>query len=1019
MENIRSATKYINLYSETEYSILSSPNKLEQFVLKAKEYGYKALGISDQNNMYGAIKFYLLCKKNDIKPILGINVTLNSQSNIKSNLLIYAINNEGYKSILKIATACKLNADGLTIDYLCKMCNDCKVIIPSDENEIVRLYNEGSYDNSIILLNKYKSCFNNLFLGLDMQTYNSKVKIDSLLNMASKNNIECLAINKTSYLNNEDFDAYKMLKCIGLGINEYPYTEKEMNQAFLNPMQANDLFRKYPKLIENTEKFCEDCNVNIEFGKYKMPNFDENIKEPNNYLKELSIIGLSKRLKNANVNKDKYMERLLYELDVITKMGFCGYFLFVYDFVKYAKKNNILVGPGRGSAPGSLVAYSLGITEIDPIKYDLLFERFLNPERISMPDIDTDFPDDRRDDIIRYVGKKYGKERIAHISTFGTFGVRLAIRDIARVKKMSNLYVEEIFRQIGNSNDTIKEILENSSTLKRMMNENKEVEEMINLVGKLEGIPRNISTHAAGIIMADTDLVNYTPLQYGMNGLFQTQYEASDLEKIGLVKTDFLGIRNLTIIENVLNIINKNININSIPLDDEKTYKMIASGDTDGLFQLESSGMRQTLQQLKTSSFTDIVNAIALYRPGPMAMIPSFIKRKFGLEKVTYIHKDLENILKSTYGAIVFQEQIILIAQKIAGYSLGQADILRRAMSKKDTKMMTAERERFVEAATKNGYTNNISNTVYDYIERFASYGFNKSHSVAYSMIAYQMSYLKCHYYKYFMSVLMSNTIGNTHLIKMYISNCNKQKIKVNAPSINISTEEFIVKDNTIYYSLLGIQNLGALTLKALLEERNLNGIYTSYDEFIKRTKNILNKRVVESLIFAGALDDFNIPRKQMILEYETSIELSNYGGILKEKLNEHFFSDEEYTFEEISKLEKEYLGLNIKYDIFKKYFVIKEKYKTTDINNVQIGKKNILLFVISQIRSIKTKKGDEMAFLEIYDDTDSIDAVMFPEVYNTNKDKLNSGNVYLCEANVENRDAKRQAIIQNIFVVK
>jgi len=1013
------ATKYVNLYTETEYSLLSSPNRLQSLIEKAKEYGYSALAITDLDNMYGALKFYMLCQEKGIKPIIGINVTVVSSKNFYNSLLLYAKDNQGYQSLLKIATMAKKSKKGIDLETISDYANHCLVIIPSDENEIIKLYREGSLEEAKAMIHQYQKLFPDLYLGIDLQTIDMKNRIEELLSYSASIGLQTVAINKTSYLDNDDFEAYKMLKCIGLSLNDYPYTEKEMNQSFLSPMKAVDLFRKYPKLIAETINIANKCNVVLEFGNYKMPVYSDGIENTGDYLQELAMIGLNKRLKGKKLDHEKYRERLLYELDVIIKMGFSDYFIIVYDFVKYAKKAGILVGPGRGSAPSSLVAYSLGITDIDPLEYDLLFERFLNPDRISMPDIDMDFPDNRRDEVIAYVGRKYGNEKVAHISTFGTFGVRLAIRDIARVMNMSDLYLNEILKYTGNRFDSMAEIVKNNPLFQKMIRENEKVQYLVSLVYKLEGLPRHISTHAAGIIISDVDLVNYTPLQEGINGLSQTQYEATDLEKIGLVKIDFLGIRNLTIIDEVISKTGEEIKANTIPLDDKETYQMIASGDTDGLFQLESGGMRKTLMMLKTSEFNDIVNAIALFRPGPKDMIPSFVRRKFGQEKIEYLHPDLKDILKSTYGIIVYQEQIIQIAQKFAGYTAGQADILRRAITKKTADVLVAERERFVEKATKLGHSVAISNEVYDYIVKFANYGFNKSHSVAYALVAYQMGYLKCHYYKHFMAVLMSNTIGNIRLIKSYIKNCNRRNIKVFLPSVNYSRDDFVATEEGIYYSFLGIMNLGALTLASLLEERDKNGFYQSYDEFISRTKDILNKRVVESMIYAGALDCFQIPRKQMVLEYDTSLELANYGAILKGKLSEHVFKEEEYSFEEISRLEREYLGFNLKYDIFMKYPNIKEKYKTLSISDLIVGQKQKVLFVIERIKVIKTKKNEEMAFLEINDDMDTIDAVLFPKVYQEYSTKLNYGVIYIGEGKVDIRDNKKQLILENIYVVK
>ena len=1006
--------KFVNLYTETEYSLLSSPNKISELVERAYEYHYSSLAISDYNNMHGAIKFYLACEEKGIKPILGLHFDVDD-----INVLLYAKNDKGYKEILKLATLSKM-VDKLDIKDLKGKTDECVVVIPGDENKIVKMLVAGETKEAIELLDEYKTIFNDLYLGLDLQTIVMKENMQNLINVATSKNVPCVALQKVSYLEKESFEAYQYLKCIGMSLNNYPYNEKEMHSWLLTRLEVEGLFSKYKELIYNSYKISEKCNVKLTFNVYNMPKFIGDVSDNNQYLKELAMVGLKKRLIGKKVNANFYVERLLYELDVIINMGFSDYFLIVYDYIRYAKVKGILVGPGRGSAPGSLVSYSLGITDIDPIENDLLFERFLNPERVSMPDIDTDFPDNKRDEVIRYMGQRHGKERVAHISTFGTFGVRLAVRDVARVMKLDEAYLNEVLKCIDNRND-IKSVYDTNQIFKRMVNEDLNIKTLYDVVRKIEGLPRHISVHAAGIIMADTQLNEYTALQPGINGLYQTQYEASDLEKIGLVKFDFLGLRNLTIIDSVIKKIKETeeFNLNKINYNDLDTYKMIASGDTDGIFQLESSGMRNTLMKLKTSSFIDIVNALALFRPGPMEMIPSFINRKFKKEKVEYIHPDLEEILKPTYGAIVFQEQIILIAQKFAGYSLGQADILRRAVSKKNASLMQKERERFVLNAKKIGHDEKMSNLIYDYIVKFANYGFNKSHSVAYSVVAYQMAYLKNHYYKHFMAELMSNTIGNIRLIKLYISGCQKRKIKIFLPSVNKSSDKFESYDEGIYYSLLGIQNLGSVSLESFLSEREKNGAYNSYDEFVRRTKNIFNKRVVESMIHAGALDEFKIPRKQMVLEYDNSLELSNYGEILKDQLSERVFSDEEYSFEEISKLEREVLGFNFKYDIFSRYNYLKEKYKTIDLDSLKNGAVVNVLFVIDGYRLIKTKNEKEMAFITISDSTDRIDAVLFPETLAKFKSIIKNGGIYLGKGKVEFRNEKIQMIFENIAIVK
>ena len=828
--------------------------------------------------------------------------------------------------------------------------------------------------------------------------------------------IKSVAINKTNYLYEEDFDVYKILRCVKLNTRKYEETEKERKSYFFTPQKAYDCFRKYNELITETQRISELCNVTIEFGKYKMPiydKYDSNLYSNSvEYLKDLSIKGLKKRLQSNNIeviNYQKYLDRLMYELGIIEKMGFCDYFLIVYDFIKYAKKNNILVGPGRGSGPSSIVAYSLGITELDPLEYNLLFERFLNPERISMPDIDTDFPDNMRSEVINYMGKRYSKMRVAHICTFGTYGPRSAIRDVARVMGLSEWYLDEILRYVGDAS-SITEVLKNSETYQRMYNEDDQTRFVTNVVKKMENLPRNTSIHAAGIIMADSDLNRYTPLEEGIDGLYSTQYEASDLEQLGLVKIDFLGLKNLTIINKTINNIHKkDFNIYKLPLDDKETFKMIASGNTFGVFQLESAGMRNTLKELKCSSFDDIVNALALYRPGPMEMIPSFVNRKFGKEKIDYLHPDLIEILKPTYGIIVYQEQILLIASKFAGYSLGEADVLRRAVSKKKFDMLEKERDKFIRGSINKGYTKDLANTIFDYILKFANYGFNKSHSVAYALVSYQMAYLKRHYFKEFMASLMSDKIGNTELIRNYILECNKGKIEVKLPSINISNLDFVTYEGAIYYSLLGINGLGEVVCRNIIKDRNENGLYKNFDEFIGRTKDFLSKKHIEALIYSGALDDFNITRKSMIEEYVQSLELANYGDMFKDNLSTHVFGEDEYNFNDISRYETFALGFNLKFDIFKQYSHLKSKYRTKEINKLVKKTTSIVIFAIKSIKELTTKKGDKMAILTVFDETGDLDVVIFPQAYSLYKDVISKDFVYFGQMKIDIRNEALQ----------
>lgn len=1012
----------INLYLQSEYTLLSSLIKINDIPALTKSLDYDSVAICD-DEMYGVLKFYNACVNNNIKPIIGLKVTF-TNDNSTSSLLLYAMNEIGYKNLLKICTIKNIDKDNFQLDSLSGLTLGVLCVIPCFENEVIKFYINNNISKAQYLLNLYKNLFTDLYLGIDLQHRQSNKYIDNFIEFSNNNNIKSVAINKTAYVNDEDVEAYKILKSIQLNSKNYSLTEEEYKMSFLSSTEMELLFNKYPNLLKNTIEIKDKCNVVIKFENYKLPVYD--VSDSKQYLEQLAKVGLNKRLSIKQTNNEKYdvneyKNRLLYELNIINKMGFTDYFLIVFDYVRYAKTNDICVGPGRGSAGGSLVSYCLGITEIDPIKYNLLFERFLNPERLNMPDIDVDFPDDKRDVVIKYIGQRFGKTRVAHINTFGTFKPRLAIRDVARIIELSDNKLKEVMKEIPQaSNCSLQEILKNSDYLQILVKNDEEINKLITYALKIENLPRNCSTHAAGIIMADKSLDNYTALQEGINGLYQTQFEASDLEQLGLVKMDVLGIRNLSIIKNVIddvyNKTGKKIKLNNIDLNDSNVMNLLKKGDTLGIFQLESDGVRKLLIDMQCSSLKDIVNATSLYRPGPMEMIPTFIKRKFG-EKYELIHQDLKAILEETYGIIVFQEQIMLIAKKFAGYSLGEADILRRAISKKKVDLIKSERIKFIQSSVKNGYQEDKAIEIYDYIEKFANYGFNKSHGVAYGLIAYQMAYLKTYYYKSFMASLMTNNIGSVNSLLKYIMECRKNKVKVFPPSINISTNKFVDDEKGIYYPLLGINNMGDVVVKEILIERQ-KGLFKSYDDFVLRTSNILTKKQFTNLVNAGALDCFNHSRKSMNEMYDNILQKVKYLSILGNSIIETNFSDDEYDFETISDLEKDALGFNLKYSHFNRYINLKNKYNCNELSDYSLNINNNSVIIIKYIRAIKTKKGDEMAFVDIFDDTMEMSGVMFPSTFVKYKNILQINKTYLIKYKVENRNEKPQAVIDSIYIL-
>ena len=748
--------------------------------------------------------------------------------------------------------------------------------------------------------------------------------------------------------------------------------------------------------FDNLDKVIDNISLDIITEGYPLPKYPNSANvESNEYLKVLCNKGLTKRLNGKNKNLSEYKERLDYELSIIQKMGYEDYFLIVWDFVKFAKQHDILVGVGRGSAPGSLVAYSLGITDLDPIEYNLLFERFLNPERISMPDIDIDFPDDKRDDVINYVKEKYGLEHVCYITAFGTFQLKSSVRDLFRINGYDTKYIETVVR--------VLEAKCSAEEIEKELGNHPELIELISIAKKIEGLPRHISTHAAGIILSDNSLLNTVPLRPGLNQMYQSQLEASDLEQLGLLKMDFLGIRNLSIVHDMIKEIKKidySFDIRKIPFDDEKTFKLLQNGDTLGIFQLESTGITNVVKKLKPTHFEDLVAVLALYRPGPMDNIDSYIKRKHG-EAFEYLHPLLEPILKDTYGIIIYQEQIMRIAQVFAGYSLGEADVLRRAVSKKKKDILDAERTRFVHHASLKGYNEQIANEIYDYIAKFADYGFNRSHTVAYGIFSYQMAYLKANYLDIFLSKLLNNVIGNDSELGNYIKYSISNGLSVCTPDVNQSTSRFIVKNNTLLMPINSIHSIGGLVANKIILERK-NGLFKDFFDFKKRMGSEVNSRMLENLINAGFFDSFNVTHAYMLQNLS-----SEYDCYISEE--ETIKDLEEFDFDILRENEYSALGFNIKYDIFNDYEKFKTQYKATNPNDLVADKKVNVVGLIRRVKTLKTKKGEQMAFVTLDCNNELLDVVVFSEVYNQYNTVLDSKKLVLFNGTVRSREGKLQ----------
>jgi len=1007
-----------NLYLQSSYSFNGSLIAIDQAVEKAALFGFKTLGLADVNHMYGVIKFYDACLKKSIKPLLGIEiestgVTFNSQP-----LILYAKNYNGYKNLIKFSSYIGQGNKQVSNDILNKFGKDLVAVVVSDRGDIADSFYNDEEEKTRLILGELSESFDNLYLGLDLRDYTAELKIAPKL----KNFGKAVIISNTIYLEKEDKMASKVLgKILRNDLEPVGFFEKDEEELHLKTTdELNALYKQYPSAIKNSFELIEQCNLIIDFSKMYLPKYPSHEISAKDRLRELTNKGLIRRLKQKNIYQEKYTEykeRLDFELSIIEKMKYEDYFLIVWDFVLYAKKQGILVGPGRGSAAGSLVAYTLGIVDVDPIEFDLYFERFLNPERITMPDIDMDFPDDKRDEIIKYVMDKYGYQKVVSIITFGTFQGKSAVRDVARVLGISTTIVDDITSKISETNNSIDEYrIQNPKKYQYYMN-NPEINQLLTIALKLNGLCRHTSTHAAGIIITENDIHEHAPTQIGLLDMLQTQYEASDLEKLGLLKIDFLGIRNLSMISETIDLVKKNegkdIDIYRIPLDDRPTYELLKKVNTIGIFQLESEGMMNLLGQMQISEFSDIATCISLFRPGPMENIPSYIKRRNKEERITYLDLDLLPILKDTEGIIVYQEQIMKIANKFAGYSLGEADVLRRAVSKKNRETLEKEREKFVAGVVKQGYLNTVGEQIYDYIVKFANYGFNKSHAVAYSYVAYWMAYLKANYPKYFLAVLLNAQIGSVTGTKKYIMECQKMGIKVLPPRINKSSDTYQFEENNLrfpYKAIKGIGDIMAKNISFLQSEK----LVESFVDFIKRANDI-GVNVIEALIFSGVFNEFGINKKTLIQNISNIQSYASFQNRSEFKYVEY----KEYDFEFLQNKEKELLGVNFEYHPIHGYQEIIKNKKYQLISEALINPQRNLSFVavISKIKIHKTKTGEDMAFIQCEDEFNSIDGVVFPDVFK--KSRIETGKVYFVQGKLDYKKQKQSILIDDIKIIK
>ncbi|MBU1142804.1 MAG: DNA polymerase III subunit alpha [Firmicutes bacterium] len=956
------------LYLQSSYSMLNNAIPLPSLIKEVKQGGYDFIALSD-HNLHGMLSLINLAKKENIKPILGLKIKVTTDL-LDTGFLVYVKNQEGYQNLLKLSFIS--NDQGLTVNDL-ETYQKGLIFVTSGTDSIV---NHFIMNDDISQANHYidifKSVLNDFYLGLSLDTFQLEMKVAPiLLDLSEKTNVKLLPIHQTSYLKPEDKEVYEALIKIEDEKNE---VLPDANYQFLNKEELSDMFMDYPYVFDSLSNVVQEITYDWVKPNFEMPKYPVENGTSYEYLKSLAILGLKKRLKKiVNADVKLYQKRLTYELSVIHKMGFDNYFLIVYDFVKYAKTHDILVGPGRGSSAGSLVAYCLGITDVDPITYDLLFERFLNPERVTMPDIDMDFPDNKRDEVLQYVKEKYGNKHIISIVTFGTFALRSSIRDIARVMKIDPSRVTGIIQSVINE---------------KADQSDEEMTRLLRVAKTIEGLPRHTGTHAAGMILAEQDLTNYIPLQKGLYDFYQSQLEASDLESLGLLKVDFLGIRNLAVIDDAIKMIHrlgKPFSLVDIPLDDIKTYELLSRAETSGVFQLESGGMRAVLRKLKPADFEDIVAILALYRPGPMDNIDEYIERRNG-KNYAYLHPNLESILKKTYGIIVYQEQIMRIANEFAGYSLAEADLLRRGISKKDKNILEEERKRFILKCKDKNYTKETAEEIYDYIVKFADYGFNRSHSVAYALVAYQMAYLKANYFEVFMTILLSSVTGNEGLTQDYLNELKKHQVTILPPDINLSTDQYLFTNNSIYMPLLAIKSIGRLTVQKMIEERNTNGIFKDYQDFKLRMKKDINDKNLEMLIHSGALDTFGLNHQTM--NYHKQILDAGYEQYITDfKLK----TTEDYSFFEKAQYEKEALGFNLMYNPINAHQELISKLNLKPLSNLSHQDEILTLAYIKNLKVIKTKQGKQMAFALLDDGSSELEATLFTDVYLKYESLLNN----------------------------
>lgn len=1052
------ANDFVNLHVHTQYSLLDGACRIEKLMERIKELGQTAVAITDHGNMYGAVEFFNAAKKNGIKPIIGCEVYMAPRSRFDKeprldskpyHLILLCRNNVGYQNLIKLVSFGSIegfyNKPRVDAELLRKYSDGLICLSGCLAGEIPRLLVNGRYDDAKAKALAYREIFGdeNFYIEVQNHGIGDELKIlPQLYRISAETGIPLAATNDCHYIKKDDAEMQNVLLCIQMNklVGEQNSVSFETNEFYIKSAdEMCVLFKQHEEAVSNTAIIAERCNVEFEFGNIKLPSFTmDGLKDNKKFFTELCYNGMYEKY-GAKPNEN-VLERMCYELEIIIKMGYTDYYLIVWDFIKYAVDHNIPVGPGRGSGAGSLCAYCIGITGIDPIKYNLLFERFLNPERVSMPDFDIDFCIEGRQQVKDYVVRKYGSEKVSEIIAFDTLKARAAIRDVGRVMNLSYQLCDKTAKLID-PRCTLAQSLEESDELNQMYRSDKSVHKLIDMAAELEGMPRHASTHAAGVVISAVPLSDLVPLQKN-DGTIVTQYTMTVLESLGLLKMDFLGLRNLTIIRDCVNEIHRTepeFCINTIPTDDAMVFEMLSRGETGGVFQFESDGMTQRLTELKPERLEDLIAMLALYRPGPMKSIPTYIENKKNPEKIKYKHPLLKEILSETYGCMVYQEQVMEICRKLAGYSYGHADIVRRAMAKKKHDVMLKESESFVSGSVSNGISEKTANEIFDEMISFASYAFNKSHAAAYAYLSYQTAYLKCHYTGIYMASLMSSVVSNTSKLTEYINLCRTNGIEIVKPDINKSMKDFMFNDGKMYFGLLAIKNAGSGLADKIISEREENGEYKSFQSFCERIEGReLNKKALENMIKAGTFDNLDLNRHQLIENYERIIDSvsSDSKEILDGQLNfldgvsgaEHKMKIEykpEYLKKKLMNMEKESTGMYLSGNPLSEYeFLIELMHlkKIRDIHELNANMKlkdgdNVsFICILQEKKPHSTKKGDKMCFLNVSDDSGEIEAVVFPNLFSVNSSRLYEDNILIINGKVSIKDDSVTVICGSIF---